>query len=217
MIVVLAGQKGGSGKTTTAICVADEWHRRGYETLLVDTDPQATARTWGDAAADADSEAPTVIGMGTDFHNKLPQVAEGYERVVVDCPPGHSERQRSGLMCADVVVIPCGPGLTDVWSMAETIDLANTAQQIRPSLKTAILITRKDARTVLADQVRQELDRADLPVLEAELGSRVAYQEMPAAGKGVTRYKPKSKAAEEVRALVDELESLYATEGQTDG
>ena len=217
MIVAFAGQKGGSGKTTTAICVADEWHRRGYETLLVDTDPQATARTWGDAAAEADHEAPTVIGMGTDFHEQLPQVAEGYERVVVDCPPGNSARQRSGLMCADVAVIPCGPGLTDVWSMAETIDLAKTAQHIRPSLDTAILVTRKDARTVLADQVREELDRADLPVLDTELGSRVAYQEMPAAGQGVTRYKPNGKAADEVRALVDELESLNATEGETNG
>lgn len=208
MIVALAGQKGGSGKTTTAICIADEWHRRDYETLLVDTDPQGTARTWADAAADLDHEIPTVIGMGANFHDKLPQVASSYDHVVVDCPPGNSERQRSGLMVADVAVIPCGPGLTDVWSMAETIDLAKTAQHIRPSLNAAILVTRKDARTVLADQVREELDRAELPVLDTELGARVAYQEMPSAGQGVTRYKPNGKAADEVRALVDELETM---------
>jgi chromosome partitioning protein len=208
MIVTLAGQKGGSGKTTTAICIADEWHRRGADTLLVDTDDQATARTWGDAAAEADHTAPTVIGMGTDFHDELPELAGGYDRVVVDCPPGHSERQRSGLMCADVALIPCGPGLTDVWSMAETIDLAKTAQHVRPALEAAILVTRKDARTVLADEVREELERVDLPVLDTELGARVAYQEMPAAGQGVTRYEANGKAADEVRALVDELEAM---------
>lgn len=213
MIVTLAGQKGGSGKTTTAICVADEWHRRGADTLLVDTDDQATARTWGDAAAEADHEAPAVIGMGAQFHEKLPELADGYDHTVVDCPPGNSERQRSGLMVADVALVPCGPGLTDVWSMAETIDLVKTAQHVRPALEAAILVTRKDARTVLADEVRGELERAELPVLDTELGARVAYQEMPSAGAGVTRYKPSGKAADEVRSLVDELESMHAKEG----
>jgi chromosome partitioning protein len=205
MIVTMAGQKGGSGKTTTAICLADEWYRRGRDVLLVDTDPQSTALTWGNAASEED-DGPTVISMGDDFHEELPELTDGYDHVVVDCPPGNSERQRSGLMVADLALIPCGAGITDVWSMAETLELASTARAIRPSLQVALLITRRDARTVIGDEVRKELEKIEYPILNAELGDRVAYREMPSAGVGVTRYKPNGKAADEVRDLVNEIE-----------
>lgn len=207
MIVSLAGQKGGSGKTTTAICIADELHRRGRNVLLVDTDPQATARTWGDVAADLDTDGPTVIGMGAGFHEQLDTIAAGYDAVVIDCPPGNTPIQRAAMMTADVVVIPCGPGATDVWSMAETVELARKAQAIRPALHVGILLTRKDARTVIADRAAEALEATDLPLFDTALGFRVAYQECPGEGVGVTRYAPNGAAADETRALVDELET----------
>lgn len=206
MITALAGQKGGSGKTTTAICLADEWHRRGHKTLLVDTDPQATAQTWGDVANEKNIEGPTVIGMGKGFHETLPELAENYSRTVIDCPPGHSELQRSAFMIADSVLIPSGPGITDIWSMAETIDIAQKALSIRPDLAVWIFVTRKDARTVISDKAEQALDDTSIPRLESTLGSRVAFQETPGEGLGVTRYKPKGEAASEVKALINELE-----------
>jgi len=45
MIVTLMGQKGGVGKSTTAICLAMVAFERGQSTLLVDADPQGTIRT----------------------------------------------------------------------------------------------------------------------------------------------------------------------------
>ena len=44
-----------------------------------------------------------------------------------------------------------------------------------------------------------------LPVLGAELGDRIAFQEALAAGLGVTRYAPRDTSARELRALFDEL------------
>lgn len=212
MIVTLTGQKGGSGKTTTALCVADELHHRGRRVLVVDTDPQATARTWADLAAELGIDGPCVIGMGAGFHDRLADLAASYDDVVIDCPSGATEIQRAALMVADVAILPCGPGATDIWSMAQTIELARAARTIRPQLAAGILITRADARTSIADQARAALNATGLPVLGASLGFRVAYQEAPATGQGVTRYNPTGAAADEVRALVDELEQLTATQ-----
>lgn len=212
MIVSLAGQKGGSGKTTTAICIADELHCRDRKTLLVDTDPQATARTWADVAAERETDGPAVIGMGPGFHEELETIADGYDDIVIDCPPGHSEIQRAAMMVSDVTIIPSGPGLTDLWSLAETIDLAKKATTVRPALTAAIMLTRRDARTNISERAQEVLEEAELPVFDTSLGSRVAYQECPSEGVGVTRYRPSGTAADEVRALVDEIEATANVE-----
>lgn len=209
MIVSLAGQKGGSGKTTTAICLADEWHRRGSRVLVIDTDPQATARTWGDVASELGVDGPTIIGMGAGFHEKLGPLTETYDVIVIDCPPGQVETQRAALMTSDVVIVPCGAGATDVWSMAETVDIARQARMLRPSLYVGILITRRDSRTVIGGQVRETLEETGLPVFEATLGRRVDFEEAPNSGTGVTRYNPKGAAAKEIEALADEIEDLF--------
>ena len=53
--IVVANNKGGSGKTTTAVNVADAAARTGYRTLLVDLDDQGSATKWlGGSPANTD-------------------------------------------------------------------------------------------------------------------------------------------------------------------
>ena len=58
------------------------------------------------------------------------------------------------------------------------------------------------------------LEAGGLPVLTAELGDRVSYQEAIAAGLGVSRYAPKDTATTEIKALLDELLTFT---GETNG
>lgn len=209
-IIAFAGQKGGAGKTTAAVSIAVELHARGRRVLLVDTDPQATARTWAAVATERKLAWPTVVGMGPGLYrdDQLPALARGYDVVVVDCPPRLDATQREVLYIADVVVLPCGPSTVDAWALAESRDLVAEARRLRPELKAVVLITRKQLRTAIGRDARGVLEAAKLPVLAAELAYRVTYQEAPAAGMGPTTYAPASPAADEVRALVDELEGL---------
>lgn len=215
-IIAFAGQKGGSGKTTTSISVASELFERGHKVLLVDADPQGSAQTWAAVAAELGHAAPVVVGMGAGLHrpDQLPSLAAAYDFVVVDCPPRHGEIQRAALMVADVAVLPCGPAAVDAWALGESVDLVEQARIIRPELRAAVLITRKIARTTIGEGAREVLAGSGLPLLETELGYRVAYQEAPAAGRGVTAY-DRGAAADEVRALVDEIIKLaLAKEGE---
>ncbi len=207
-VIAFGGQKGGAGKTTTAISVAVELHARGRGVLVVDTDPQASARTWKAVAVEQGVEGPTVVSMGLGLHHpdQLPKLAAMHDVTVVDCPPRLDEVQRSVLMVADLVVLPCGPSVMDVWALSEAMDLVQKARRLRPALGACVLITRKQPRTTLGREVREALRSVELPVLSAELAYRVAYQAAPAAGRGPTTYEPRGDAAAEVRALVDELE-----------
>lgn len=210
MIIALTGQKGGVGKSTTAICLAVLAMSRGQRVLLVDADPQGTVRTWGDVAAESGAALPTVVAMGAAMHKpgQLAAMAEGYDLVVIDCPPRHGEIQRSALMVADLAVLPCGPTAVDAWALASTLDVVGEARTLRPELRACVLITRKQGRTALGKGARAVLETSGLPVLETEIGYRVAFQEAIAAGQGVTSFAPRDAAAKEIAKLYAELERV---------
>ena len=100
MIVAVAGQKGGTGKSTIAVCLADEAACRGRQVLLVDADPQGTARTWGEVATESAQTSrrpdvyaePTIVAMGETMHrpDQLPRLAAGFADVIIDLHQGWS-------------------------------------------------------------------------------------------------------------------------------
>jgi chromosome partitioning protein len=208
MIVAFCSQKGGSGRTSTSIACAVEWHQRRRKVLLVDCDPQRSALTWSSVAAEAGHAAPNVVGMGAGLYRAelLPALARKHHVTLIDGPPRRDEIAREILMVADLAVLPCGPSAMDVWALAESLELVRRAQEARPELRAAVLITRKQPSTSLGKSVRDALTATGFPVLKSELTYRVAYQEAPAAGMGPTTYAPRSPAAGEVKALVTELE-----------
>ena len=218
MIVTLMGQKGGVGKSTTAICLAMVAFERGQSTLLVDADPQGTIRTWGEVAAEQQRSAPTVVAMGAGMHRpgQLEAVARNYEWTFIDCPPRHGEVQRSALMVADLAILPCGPSASDVWALSTSLELVRSAREVRESLQACIVITRKQPRTALGKEARRVLEQSGVPVLGSELFYRVAYQEALAGGAGVTGQRHRDPAACEMRALFEEVERLVYGEKKSD-
>jgi chromosome partitioning protein len=211
MIIALTGQKGGIGKSTTAICLAVAAMQRGLRVLLVDADPQGTVRTWGDVAGESGRLTPTVVAMGAAMHRQgqLPDMAAAFDLTIIDCPPRHGDILRSALMVADVAVLPSGPTAVDAWALAGTLDVVREAKALRDHLRGCVLITRRQGRTVLGKGARAVLEASGLPVLETVLSHRVAYQEAIAAGQGVTAYARRDPAAREIQDLLEELTRFH--------
>lgn len=214
MIVTLLGQKGGIGKSTTAVCLGMAALQRGSNVLLVDADPQGTIRTWNDVANERGVAVPTVIAMGATMHRpgQLDVIARRYDLTLIDCPPRHGDIQRSALMIADAALLPCGPSAADAWAITTSIEIVKEAQTLRERLQAAIVITRKQGRTTLGKSARAVLEQSGLSVLDSELSYRISYQEALAAGSGVTQHCPRDRAAREVAALLAELERFVHVE-----
>lgn len=206
-IIAVGGQKGGTGKTTTTVSLAMEAFLKGQQVLVVDADPQGSTMTWAQVMVENDQEGPTVISMGEGMHRKdqLARLAQTYDVVFIDCPPRFGKVLRSALMVADMVLLPCGPSDVDVWALAETLDLVEMAQDIRPSLQSAVVITKVMRRTTIGRTARRMLQEGGHHVFKTELGYRVAYQVCMGYGQGPSNYEPKGKATREVSRLYEEV------------
>lgn len=217
MILSLVSQKGGSGKSTLAAAIAWELLHRGHKVLIVDTDPQGTLREVGQAAADANRRAPVIVAMGKELSraDQLPRMAEAFDFVIIDTPGRSGDVQNAALLAADVALIPVGQAAADVWSLTHTLEIVESARQLKEqfgsSLKAALVITRRLPRTSLGRALRQTLEASGLPTLKSETTARVAWQECLGAGQGVAQYAPKDAAASEARALVNEVLAFATT------
>jgi chromosome partitioning protein len=212
-VVAIAGEKGGTGKTTLAINIAAELHARGKRVLLVDADPQGTAITWAGIGGEAEIDGPATIAMGDNLRAQLGRAAEGYDWCIIDCAGRGGKRQVGALMVADLVLLPCGPSPADAWALGASVDLVAEVIQLRPELRAAIVLNRTN-RTAIGRSTRNAIAEltTTLPTLATAIGDRVAFREALASGTGVTGYASGSVAANELRRLVDEIEELAQRE-----
>ena len=209
MKIALVSQKGGVGKSSLAVSIAWELASRGSSVLVVDGDPQGTARVARDVAIEAGKQAPAVVALGKDMCKpESLQRMQRFEHVVIDTPAKLGDVQRAALMIADVAIVPISQSGAEVWGNTDTIALISQAQTINTGLKAALVFVRKLPATALGKGARAILENGDLPVLAAETTFRVAWQEAITAGVGVAQYAPRDKAAKELRAVVDEVLAL---------
>jgi len=207
MIIALLNQKGGVGKTTLAVHLAEVLSRLDKSVLLVDADPQGSALDW--AANRPDDPRFPVIGLPKPtLHRELPAIAKNHDFVLIDGPPRVNELARAAIMASDMVLIPVQPSPFDVWAAKEIVDLLREASAFKENIKSAFVINRKIVNTAIGRDVVEALSSYPIPVLKTSIGQRVAFAECAAQGLTVLHTDPNGPASQEVLSLAKELLEL---------
>jgi chromosome partitioning protein len=204
MIISVQNQKGGVGKTTLAIHISHALCLLGYRVLLIDADPQGSARDW---AASRQGE-PLFSVMGIDrpsIHKEIPLISPNYDHILIDGPPRVTDLARSAIVAADLVLVPVQPSPYDVWAAKEVIDLIKEASIFRESLKSVFVVNRKIANTAIGRDVNEALASYQIPVLKSQITQRVSFAESAGTGQTVLEIEPNGQASQEIKAVVNEL------------
>jgi len=205
-VIAILNSKGGSGKTTISTNIAGCLHKKGYNVLIVDSDPQGSARDWYEAQPD-DMELPAVVGVDRPIlHKNIPSISEPYEFVIIDGAAKLEEMTASAVKSADFVLIPVKHSAFDIWAV-ETLVESIKARQIVTDGKpaAAFVVSCQSQGTRLARSIDEPLSEFGLPVLKARTTNRVAYEEAGGAGVSVLDLAGQDKAATEIEEITAEL------------
>lgn len=179
-VIAVLNQKGGAGKTTIATHLARAFQLAGSSVLLVDSDPQGSARDW--AAVREDQPVPVVGIDRPTIDRDLKSIAK-MDYVVIDGAPQAADLAVSAIKAASFILIPVQPSPYDIWATADLVELVKQQIEVTDGkLQAAFVVSRAIKGTKIGAEVTGALTDYGLPVLNARITQRVSYPSTAANG-----------------------------------
>jgi chromosome partitioning protein len=206
-VITLAHQKGGVGKSTLALNLYGYFKQNGIKAAIVDIDPQGSIASFIEFAG-----AETFDLIRRDDFNSYAELGKkiaAYEVVIIDTPPYLSKELIEVFAITNLVLIPCKASLFDAFAIRHTIEFIEAEKAKRKALKAAVVLTMVIPSATLQTQIREHLAGHGLPILETEIGNRVAYAKSLFASGNVIE-DDSGKAGEEMQSLAGEILALVS-------
>lgn len=199
MIICVANEKGGSGKSNIAINLAIKLHSLKEDVLLIDSDPQNSVKTFNDIRAS--KEVPfgfnCVNIFGDSLASQIALLQNKYEILIIDTAGRDCDEMREALTASDILIIPTLPSDLDIAVLNKMIKLYSQFKMFKKDLKAFVVISKASPNPFLQEKIKalkefiSKKNVDDLKLCESVLYEREIYRNAFANGMGVVEFAKK--------------------------
>jgi len=207
----MAGSKGGAMKSTLLQNLSVMHTLEGHETLLVDSDIQASTNSFIQLRDELSIKPriPCIQKFGRSLQKEIQGLAQKYDTIFVDTPGRDAVETRGGMLAADILICPCQPSQLDLWAMESLHDTINSVLDFNLNLKVYVVLSRVSSNKMMRDttEARDYLQEFEhFSVCDNEITERVIFRRAVSSGKSVVEMIPKDvKASNEIQSLYKEI------------
>lgn len=208
MILLIGSQKGGCGKSTTAVNICAELASQGHDVVLVDADRQCTSANWAmDRTANATLEKVHCVQKYENIRDTLIDLDKRYGFIIVDAAGRDSRELRTGMLAAHILIVPFRPSQPDLDTLPKMQEIITQAKDLNPDLKVFGLLTMTPTNPAIREEADARVCLEDYPVIElltTIIHDRKCYRDAMSDGLGVVEM-DNQKAKDEIKKLIAEI------------
>lgn len=180
-VITFANPKGGSGKTTSAMLLAEQIALSGGRVAVLDLDPNANIVTWARMREDEGMAVPFVVHarpQSDETVNLIDSLGDDADYLVIDLEGSKDQIVTFALSRTDLCIIPMDGSPMEARQAAQAVKLVQTtSKMIRTPIAYTLLFARTNAAFQTTDEreVREEMRLNSITTLPVSIARRAPY------------------------------------------
>jgi len=207
MIIQIGNIKGGCGKSTLTTNLAALLAVQGKDVIIVDADRQATSSNWALDRQELDLPKVHHVQAFDNIRDTVRDLDKRYEIVIVDAGGRDSRELRTGILAADILIVPFRPSQPDLDVLPSLQEILQLSFDMNPKLKAfAVLSLASTNPSVkeIDEAVEYLKDYPEIKLLSSLVYDRKIYRDAISEGRGVVEM-DNLKAKFEITTLMEEI------------